>query len=68
MEGSAYEGGHKSSERGQILHRPGADLPYKAVLTHDVGEGTERAFAAMREAEAFIKSNTPVPAPSTYNL
>jgi hypothetical protein len=50
------------------VHTPGADLPYKAVLTHDVGEGTEHAFATMREAEAFIKSNTPVPAPrrTTY--
>jgi hypothetical protein len=61
-EGSTDEGGHMSSERGRIVHTPGSDLPYKAVLTHDAGEDTEHAFATMREAEAFIKRNTPVPA------
>jgi hypothetical protein len=55
------EGGHMSSERGKIVHTPGSDLPYKAILAHDAGDDTERDFATMREAEAFIKRNTPVP-------
>jgi hypothetical protein len=66
---SDLEGGHMSSERGRIVHTPGSDLAYKAVLTHDASEDTERAFATMREAEAFIKRNTPVPTPrrTTYD-
>jgi hypothetical protein len=59
---SAGEGGHMSSERGRIVQTPETDLPYKVILTHDVGQDTEHAFATMREAEAFIKRNTPVPA------
>jgi hypothetical protein len=61
QESSDLEGRHMSSERGRIVHTPGSDLPYKAILTHDVGDDTERDFATMREAEAFIKRNTPVP-------
>ena len=61
QESSDLEGGHMSSERGKIVHTPGSDLPYKAILTHDAGEDTQHAFATMREAEAFIKRNTPVP-------
>jgi hypothetical protein len=61
QESSDLEGGHMSSERGRIVHTPGSKLPYKAILTHDVGEDTEHAFATMRQAEAFIKRNTPVP-------
>ena len=61
QESSNRDGGHMDSERGRIVHKPGSKLPYKAILTHDVGEDTEHAFATMREAEAFIKRNTPVP-------
>jgi hypothetical protein len=69
QESSDLEGGHMSSERGRIVHAPGSELPYKAILTHDGAEDTEHAFATMREAEAFIKRNTPVPAPrrTTYD-
>jgi len=56
------EGGHMSSTAGRIVQTPGSDTPYKVVLTHDRGEETTRAFATMREAEAFIRRNTPVPA------
>lgn len=68
-ESSDHEIGHMSSERGRIVHTSGLDLPYKAVLTHDAGDDTEYDFATMREAEAFIKRNTPVPAPrrTTYD-
>ena len=59
---SAGEGGHMSSERGRIVQTPDAELPYNVILTHDASQDTEHAFATMREAEAFIKRNTPVPA------
>ena len=55
------EGGHMSSTGGQVVQRIGADLPFVAILSHDGGEQTEHAFMTMREAEAFIKRNTPVP-------
>jgi hypothetical protein len=55
------EGGHMSSTAGRVIHVAGAQLPYVVVLTHHESEATEHAFATMREAEAFIKRNTPVP-------
>ena len=54
-------GGHMSSTSGRVTHMPGAKLPYVVTLTHHRSEATEHAFATMREAEAFIKSSTPVP-------
>jgi hypothetical protein len=48
-----------SSTAGRVIHRPGAGLPYVAILAHHGGEATEHGFATMREAEAFIKRNTP---------
>ena len=44
------------------MRAPGADLPYKVVLTHHGRDETTQSFATMREAEAFIRRNTPVPA------
>lgn len=55
------EGGHMSSTSGRVMHVPDAELPYVVVLTHEGSVSTEHAFATMREAEAFIKRNTPVP-------
>jgi hypothetical protein len=55
------EGGHMSSISGRVIRRGAADRPYLAVLTHHGSECTEHGFATMREAEAFIKRNTPVP-------
>jgi hypothetical protein len=55
------EGGHMSSTAGRVMHVAGAELPYVVVLTHHESEATEHAFATMRDAEAFIKRNTPVP-------
>lgn len=55
------EGGHMSSTAGRVTHVPRAVLPYVVVLQHHGGEPTERAFATMRGAEAYIKRNTPVP-------
>jgi hypothetical protein len=55
------EGGHMSSTAGRVVQRIGEDLPFVAILSHDGSEPTEHAFMTMREAEAFIKRNTPVP-------
>lgn len=55
------EGGHMSSSAGRVMRVLGAELPYVAILLHHGSETTERGFATMREAEAFIKRNTPVP-------
>jgi hypothetical protein len=56
------EGGHTNSLRGRVVRTPGAVLPYKAVLTHHGRVESARAFASIREAEAFIRRNTPIPA------
>lgn len=58
------EGGHMSSSAGRIVRTPDAVFPYKVVMSHHGRADTARAFATMREAEAFIRRNTPVPAPS----
>jgi len=55
------EGGHMSSTAGRVIHVCGAALPFVAVLAHHGTEATQHGFATMREAEAFIKRNTPVP-------
>lgn len=57
----ANEGGHMSSTSGRVRSVPGARLPYVVVLTHHESQATKHSFATMREAEAFIKRNTPVP-------
>ena len=62
------EGGHMSSTAGRVKHVPGAALPYVAVLLHPGSEATEHSFATMREAEAFIKRNTPVSSASLSAL
>lgn len=54
------ESGHMSATSGRVIYRVAAELSYVAVLEHE-GSETEHAFATMREAEAFIKRNTPVP-------
>lgn len=55
------EGGHMSSTAGRVMRVPGAKLPYIVTLTHHLSDATKHFFATMREAEAFIKRNTPVP-------
>jgi len=56
-----------SSRFGRIVRTPDADFPYKVILTHDECAETERSFATMHEAEAFIGRNTPRPKPhSTF--
>jgi hypothetical protein len=42
-------------------------MPYKVILPHHGRADSERAFASMRAAEAYIRRNTPRPAPrSTF--
>jgi hypothetical protein len=55
------EGGHMSSTAGRVMRVSGADLPYIVILAHHESETTEHQFATMREAEAYIRRNTPVP-------
>ena len=62
------EGGHMSSTAGRIMRTPETALPYRVVLTQDGRTTTEHAFATMREAEAFIRRNTPVPGASLSKL
>jgi hypothetical protein len=62
------EGRHMSSTAGRVAHVPGAKLPYVVVLSHHGSNATEHAFATMREAETFIKRNTPVPGASLSSL
>jgi hypothetical protein len=56
------EGGHMSSTAGRVTCVSGVALPYVATLFHHGSESTERGFATMREAEAYVRRNTPVPA------
>lgn len=62
------EGGHMSSTAGRVMHVAGAELPYVVRLTHYQSENTEHRFATMREAEAFIVRNTPIPSPALSSL
>ena len=62
------EGGHMSSTAGRVVQRPDSDLPFVVILSHYRAEPTEHGFATMREAEAFIKRNTPVPQPALSPL
>ena len=55
------EGGHMSSTGGRVMRVPGSKLPYIVTLSHHLSDATRHLFATMREAEAFIKRNTPVP-------
>lgn len=55
------EGGHMSSTAGRVTRVPGAKLPYVVTLMHHLSDATNHSFRSMREAEAFIKRNTPVP-------
>ena len=61
LHGSEDEGGHMSSTAGRVTRVPAADLPYVVTLTHHHSEATTHSFASMREAEAFIRRNTPLP-------
>ena len=59
--GGDNEGGHMNSPVGRVVGTPHAAMPYKVILTHGSGESTEHAFETMREAEAYVRRNTPRP-------
>jgi hypothetical protein len=61
------DGGHLGSRYGRIVRTSDARRPYTAILTHDQCAETQCSFATMREAEDFIRRNTPQPrARSTF--
>jgi hypothetical protein len=62
------EGGHMSSSSGRVVRVPGAELPYTVILTRLHLVDLSRSFRTMREAEAFVRRNTPVPAPVLSTL
>ena len=55
------ESGHMSCTSGRIVSMRGSDKPFKAIMSRESGETSEHLFATMREAEAFIRRNTPRP-------
>ena len=57
------EGGQMNPSAGHVVHGPGTNLPYTVVVTRPRGRAFQRSFKTMREAEAFIRRNTPVPGP-----
>ena len=63
----AAEGGHMSSSSGRVLRVPGA-VPYTVILTRPDLVDLCRSFRKMREAEAFVRRNTPVPTPALSTL
>jgi hypothetical protein len=58
-----YANENMSAVRGHVVHTSGNVCPYKVILTHFGGGITERSFATMRDAEAYIRRNTPLPLP-----
>ena len=44
---------------GRIVRLAEPDLPYKVILMHADQPAAERSFATLREAEAFLRRNTP---------
>ena len=65
---STAEGGHMSSSSRRVVRAPGAELPYTVILTRPHLVELCRSFRTMREAEAFVRRNTPVPAPVLSTL
>ena len=53
---------------GRVVRTPDNKLPYKVVMMPAVSPGTEPCFATMRQAEAFIRRSTPVPARALSDL
>ena len=53
------EGGHMSYTSGRIVQASGTDKPFKAIMSQEDGRTIEREFATMRDAEAFVRRNTP---------
>jgi len=59
---------YKGHISGRVVRTFDRKLPYKAVMMPAACPGTEPCFATMREAEAFIRRSTPVPARALSDL
>jgi hypothetical protein len=57
-----------SSSSGRIVRAPEAELPYTVILTRPHLVELCRSFRTMREAEAFVRRNTPLPTPALSTL
>lgn len=57
----AVEGDHMTATDGTIVQTRDSELPYKVILKHQNAGPSEHAFPTMRECEAFIRRNTPLP-------
>jgi hypothetical protein len=55
------EGGYMSCTSGRVITVRGSDKSFKVIMAHAGGETSEHWFATMREAEAFVRRNTPRP-------
>ena len=53
------EGGHMSCTSGRIVRLTDTHNRFKAIMSQTGGGTVEREFATMREAEAFVRRNTP---------
>ena len=57
----SLEGGHMSCTTGKIVRSGGAHKTFKAIMSQANGRTIEREFPTMREAEEFVRRNTPRP-------
>jgi hypothetical protein len=62
------EGGRMKPGALCVTHLPGAELPYGVVLKSSHGLALHQSFPTMREAEAFIRRNSPAPSPGLSTL
>ncbi len=67
-DGGEDEGRQLGRGSDRVSYAVGSDLPYRAVLTRARGVPLYQSFATMREAEAFVRSNSPPPAPGLSTL
>jgi hypothetical protein len=58
----ALHGGHMSCTFGRITTVRSSDKAFRVIMSREVGEPSEHWFGTMREAEAFVRRNTPRPA------
>ena len=55
------DAGHMNCTSGRIITVRGDGKPFKAIMSRENGETSEHSFGTMREAEAFVRCNTPRP-------
>ena len=61
-------GASTSASAPQVIHTPGVELPYHVVLARPRGQALHHSFATMREAETYIRRNSPAPTPGLSKL